>query len=183
LSQNIEHPKISKTTEIITDIFLKNKDARIIIFTQFRDTASLVSKKLNLAGIKSRIFVGQAKKMWGGEVVGLSQKEQKKIIEDFSNGEINVLCATSIGEEGLDIPEVNAVIFYEPVASAIRKIQRAGRTARLMKGKLIILITKKTRDEGFYYASKSREKKMYSIMDNMNENLENKTQRTIEKYF
>jgi len=74
---------------------------------------------------------------------GLSQKEQRKIINEFSAGEINVLCATCIAEEGLDIPEVNAVIFYESVPSAIRAIQRTGRTARLMKGKLILLITKK----------------------------------------
>jgi len=82
---------------------------------------------------------------------GLSQKEQKKIIEEFSAGEINVLVATSIAEEGLDIPEVNSVVFYEPIASAIRSIQRRGRTARLSKGKLIMLITKDTKDEAYYF--------------------------------
>ena len=92
---------------------------------------------------------------------GLSQKEQQEIIKQFSLGEINILCATSIGEEGLDIPEVNAVIFYEPVPSAIRKIQRAGRTARLMPGELIILVTKNTRDEAYYWASFHKEKKMW----------------------
>ena len=115
----------------------------------------------------------QAKKSSSnGESTGLNQKEQKKIISDFSVGELNVLCATSIGEEGLDIPEVNAVIFYESVASAIRKIQRAGRTARLMKGKLIMLVAKKTRDENLYYVSRSREKKMYSAMDEVKISLE-----------
>ncbi len=89
------------------------------------------------------------------------------MIEDFSNGNINVLVATSIAEEGLDIPEVDAVIFYEPVPSAIRAIQRAGRTARLSKGKLIILITKGTRDESFFYASKAREKKMKTAIENI----------------
>ena len=68
----------------------------------------------------------------------MKQSDQKKMIEDFSEGKINVLVATSIAEEGLDIPEVNSVIFYEPIPSAIRSIQRRGRTARLMKGKLIM---------------------------------------------
>ena len=83
------------------------------------------------------------------------------------------MCATSIGEEGLDIPEVNAVIFYEPIPSAIRSIQRRGRTARLMKGKLIILITRNTRDQAFYYASRSREKKMHSAIESIREDLAN----------
>ena len=113
--------------------------------------------------------MGQAKKL----DTGLSQKQQKKIIEDFSEGKINVLCATSIGEEGLDIPEVNAVIFYEPVPSAIRKIQRAGRTARLMRGKIIMLITKGTRDETFYYVSRSKERKMHEAIKETKEDLAN----------
>jgi Fanconi anemia group M protein len=119
------------------------------------------------------MFVGQAKKSFGGLTTGLNQKEQKQIISEFSKGEINVLVCTAIGEEGLDIPEVNAVVFYEPIPSGIRSIQRAGRTARLMKGKLIILITKNTRDESFYYASKSRERKMHKIIGEVKENLEN----------
>ena len=86
---------------------------------------------------------------------------------------MNVLVATSIGEEGLDIPEENAVIFYEPIPSAIRAIQRAGRTARLMKGKLIVLITKKTRDEAYYYVSRRRERKMYSAIDSIKKDLAN----------
>ena len=73
----------------------------------------------------------------------------------------------------MDIPEVNTVIFYEPIPSAIRAIQRAGRTARLMEGKLIILITKDTRDETFYYVSRSREKKMHKIIGEIKEKLKN----------
>ena len=120
------------------------------------DSKSIVEKINEIPGIKAKSFVGQAKK----KDSGLSQKEQKRIITEFSEGEINILCATCIAEEGLDIPEVNAVIFYEPIPSAIRSIQRAGRTARLEKGKLIILITKGTKDESYYYVSKAREKKM-----------------------
>ena len=84
------------------------------------------------------------------------------------------MCSTAIGEEGLDIPEVNIVIFYEPIPSAIRAIQRAGRTARLMKGKLIILITKKTRDEAFFYVARSREKKMHSAIETIRNTLAKK---------
>ena len=175
-----EHPKIKEIIKVVRDEGKKKESLKIIIFTQFRDTANLVSKNINnLKGIKSKVFVGQAKKDGGG----LSQKEQKKIIEEFSNGETNVICATSIGEEGLDIPEVDLVIFYEPVSSAIRSIQRRGRTARLSSGKLIILITKGTKDEFAYYASRSREKKMQKSIEKIKEELSNPKKPAQKKLF
>ena len=189
LSKNKEHPKIEKLVGIIKEEKKKNDNVKIIVFTQFRETAETISKNLNkLKGINSKVFVGQAKKISEGKNTGLSQKEQKKIIEEFSEGIINVLSATCIAEEGLDIPEVNAVIFYEPIPSAIRAIQRAGRTARLQEGKLIILITKKTRDESFYYVSRSREKKMEKAIDEIKEGFKNGNsfnlkQKNIKEYF
>jgi Fanconi anemia group M protein len=168
LARDFEHPKIAELVNIIKDEKNNTQQLRAIVFSQYRDTAVLISKKLNeLEGVKAKIFVGQLKK----KDIGLSQKEQKKTIDEFSLGETNVLCATSIGEEGLDIPEVNLVVFYEPVASAIRSIQRAGRTARLKKGKLIILITRKTRDESFYYVSRRKEKKMHSAIQEIKKEL------------
>jgi Fanconi anemia group M protein len=170
LIKNIEHPKLEELEKIIKQEKLKNDKLKIIVFTQFRDTATIISKKLNkIKEINSKIFIGQTKKA----DIGLSQKEQKKILDEFRLGKINVLCATSIGEEGLDIPEVSIVIFYEAIPSAIRTIQRAGRTARLKKGKLIMLITKKTRDENFFYVSKIREKKMHSAIDSIKKELSN----------
>ena len=169
LTKNHEHPKLNEANKIIKREIELNPSAKIIIFTQFRDTAEILSKNLNeLAGINAEVFIGQASK--AGKK-GLNQKEQKKIIQEFSEGKINILCATCIGEEGLDIPEVNAVIFYEPVASAIRTIQRSGRTARLNKGKIIMLITKKTRDESSFYISKIRERKMKKAIEEVRNSL------------
>jgi len=173
LSKGKEHPKLNQIIEIIKRENSKNKKSKIIIFTQFRDTSSILSKNLNeIPGVVSKVFVGQAKRSNSeGNSTGMNQKEQKKIIEEFSEGKINVLCATSIAEEGLDIPEVNAVIFYEPIPSAIRAIQRRGRTARLMPGKLIMLVTRNTRDETFYYVSRAREKKMHSSITQIKKEL------------
>lgn len=176
LAKGIEHPKLEELFNLIVDEKSKNDKIKILIFAQFRNTASIISNKLNkIQGITSNVFVGQMKKTNQAGNTGLSQKEQKKMIIDFSSGETNVLCATSIGEEGLDIPEVNLVIFYEPVPSAIRKIQRSGRTARLMAGKLIMLITKNTRDETFYYVANAKEKKMHKVIQEIKEEIANKT--------
>jgi Fanconi anemia group M protein len=174
LAKGVEHPKVEELINLIKEEKSKNEKTKVLVFTQFRNTASIISRKINeIDGIKSKVFVGQAKKTGFGKDTGLSQKEQKRMIEDFSSGEINVLCATSIGEEGLDIPEVNMVIFYESVPSAIRKIQRSGRTARLISGKLIMLITKGTRDETFYYVANAKEKKMHKTISDIKEEISN----------
>jgi Fanconi anemia group M protein len=166
-----EHPKIEEIIRIIRDEKNKNSETKIIIFAHFRDTATIISRNINkLSGVKSKVFVGQSKK----EGIGLSQKDQKKIIDEFREKKINILVATCIAEEGLDIPEVNSVIFYEPVSSAIRSIQRRGRTARLSKGKLIMLITKETKDEYSYYASRSRERKMTTQIEKIKKELKTK---------
>lgn len=170
-SMNKEHPKIDVLVSLTKQEFMQNTKSKIIIFTQFRETAHLILKSFSsLPSIKPSIFIGQAKKISTG---GMSQKEQKEIVEKFKLGDINLLITTSIGEEGLDIPEVNAVIFYEPIPSAIRKIQRAGRTARLAPGKLIILVTQDTRDVAHHYASGARERKMHRSIHAIKEELKN----------
>jgi len=177
LSKKLEHPKISELISLIYKEKKQNEKFKAIVFSQFRDTAQIISETMNtIDGIKSKMFIGQAKK----KGFGLSQKDQKQIIIEFINGEINLLSATCIAEEGLDIPEVDAVIFYEPIPSAIRSIQRAGRTARLNKGKIIILITKNTRDESYYYVSRAREKQMNSAIETIRQDMKNKeTQKTL----
>lgn len=166
-----EHPKLEKIKDLVRKELIENPEAKLLLFAQFRETAAAIVRELaNLEGAHPRMFIGQAKKATGG----MSQKEQKEAIESFKEGKINVLCATSIGEEGLDIPEVNAVIFYEPIPSAIRKIQRAGRTARHAPGKLFILVTKGTRDEVNHYASSAREKKMYKTIETIKSDMQRK---------
>ena len=134
-----------------------NKDARIIIFAEYRDTIDSIVEELKSVGIKATRFIGQAKHTGNG----MSQEEQKEVIRKFKDGEFNVLVSTSIGEEGIDIPATSLVLFYEPVPSAIRYIQRRGRTARAgMPGEVIILIMKGSRDEAYYWSSKRKEAKM-----------------------
>ncbi|MDD5191822.1 MAG: DEAD/DEAH box helicase family protein [Candidatus Nanoarchaeia archaeon] len=177
LAKNIEHPKLLELKSIVEEAIKENPKTKIIVFSQYRETGTRICKELNsIPNINAKVFVGQAKKTSDkGVVSGLNQKEQHEIIEEFKQGKINIIISTSIGEEGLDIPEVNSVIFYEPIPSAIRKIQRAGRTARLMKGKLTILITKDTLDEIFYYAAIAKEKRMYKAISSIKDDLDNGT--------
>ncbi len=159
VEKGIEHPKLALLQEIVTKDLGKNKEAKTIIFTQFRDSAEEIVKKLG--EIKTQIFVGQAKK----NGLGFSQKQQKEILDRFRAGEFNVLIATAVAEEGLDIPKVDQVIFYEPIPSAIRSIQRRGRTGRLEKGEVIIMTTKGTRDQAYRWSAHHKEKSMYRHLE------------------
>ena len=167
VQQGIEHPKLPRLLELVEEVIHQNSAAKIIIFTQFRSSAEEVIKKLQSKNISHNIFVGQAKK----NGLGLSQKQQKEIIDRFRAGEFNVLVATSVAEEGLDIPRVDKVIFYEPVPSAIRSIQRRGRTGRLEQGEVTMLITKGTRDEAYRWSAHHKEKRMYRNLEKLRTNL------------
>ena len=172
IAKKLEHPKLLELKSLIEEQIKENPKNKSIVFSQYRDTVIKISKELNvITGINAKVFVGQTKKTKTDS--GLSQKEQQEIMQDFKNGKINIICATSIAEEGLDIPEVNSVIFYEPIPSAIRSIQRRGRTARLMKGKLVILLTNNTLDEIFYYASRAKEKRMHHSIESIKQDLDN----------
>ncbi len=174
IAKNIEHPKLAELKRIAENEIAANPKLKMIVFSQYRETVTKICKTLNsIQGIRARVFIGQARKGESEAERGLTQQEQQEIIKDFSLGKINILSASSIGEEGLDLPEVNVVIFYEPIPSAIRKIQRIGRTARLKAGKVIILLTKKTRDESYYWAAFHKEKKMHGIIQNMQEKFQN----------
>ena len=118
---------------------------------------TLLVNHLNSHGIRLRRFVGQATK---DAEQGLSQKKQIDALRRFRSGEFRVLVATSVGEEGLDVPSTDLVIFYEAVPSEIRSIQRKGRTGRSGAGKIIVFVTKGTSDETFRYVSQSRERAM-----------------------
>jgi len=168
-----EHPKLREITKILkqelgdngqtklsTSRFEDKNDettSKVIVFTQYRDTLEMIHQKLEKEGIKSAKFFGQASK--DGEK-GLTQKQQKAIIKSFRMGEYDVLLSTSVAEEGIDIPAVDLVVLYEPVPSEVRMIQRRGRTGRKRTGRVKVLITEGTRDEGYYWSSIRKENRM-----------------------
>lgn len=153
----VEHPKLEKLKEILKEQFEKNPDSRVIVFTNYRDSAEMLVNELSTLFPVAK-FVGQASR---DNDRGMRQKEQIETIDKFRKGEYKVLVATSVGEEGLDIPSTDLVVFYEAVPSEIRAIQRKGRTGRGREGRIVVLVTKGTRDEAYYYSSMKKERRMY----------------------
>ena len=161
---DLTHPKIDKIISLITEEMEEFNNKKIIIFTQFREMAEFLKNRLqnefkNHLSIEK--FIGQSSKM---NDFGFSQKLQSEILQKFRNDEINVLIATSVAEEGIDIPNVDAIIFYEPVPSEIRLIQRRGRTGRYASGRCYILVTEDTVDIPFYIVARRKEGIMKSVL-------------------
>ncbi|MBW3583204.1 MAG: DEAD/DEAH box helicase [Euryarchaeota archaeon] len=153
-----EDPKVDKVVDAVRVELAVADDPRIIVFANYRDTCERIVQELKrLPGCRPVRFVGQSSRE--GDK-GLTQKEQQEAVRAFRRGEHNVLVATSVAEEGLDIPQTDLVVFYEPVPSEIRAIQRRGRTARHRKGRVLVLMYGGTRDEAYYWAAKRREQSM-----------------------
>jgi ERCC4-related helicase len=156
---DVEHPKLATSLRILREQLQEKPDSRIIVFTNYRDTASALMRFIEKdRNVKAARFVGQSSRL---DDKGLSQKMQTDILEKFRNGVYNVLIATSVGEEGIDIPSTDLVLFYEPVPSEIRSIQRKGRTGRARAGRVVVLMARGSRDEAYYWISDRKEKTMH----------------------
>jgi len=171
LSQHLklEHPKMPLLTQVVESQVKQHPNSKVLVFTQYRDTAShLVNQLTENSALTVERFVGQASKQ---DDPGLSQDQQAEILRNFRDGETNALVATCIAEEGLDIPSVDLVVFYEPIPSEIRYIQRKGRTGRKTAGKAIILAANNTFDIAYLYASRRRVERMRKITSTLNREL------------
>jgi Fanconi anemia group M protein len=169
LQEGLEHPKMDELVSILKENLGFGRMRRAIIFTNYRETARTLADLLNTVnGIRAVRFVGQTNKP---DDRGLTQNEQAKLLTDFKAGKFNILVATQVAEEGLDISECDAVVFYDNVPSAIRFIQRCGRTGRCQPGKIVILVARETKDEAYYYIAKARERKMREVLKEMQEAL------------
>ncbi len=159
--QGVIHPKLLYLLDILDKVDLIN--SRVLIFCNLRATCYAISEALTERGIESKAFVGQGK----GRRGGLSQKKQIALLEAFRNDKFPVLVSTSVLEEGLDVDECNLVIFYDGTASAIRKIQRAGRTGRKQKGRVVVLTTHHTADTTLHYISNAKERRMNILLSDI----------------
>ncbi|KAK4550141.1 hypothetical protein LTR36_003108 [Oleoguttula mirabilis] len=146
----IGHPKLEYLREVVLNHFLDAGDGkqgsnvppsatRIMVFASFRDSTEEICRvlKRNEPMIRPHVFVGQAA---SSSSEGMNQKKQNEVIQDFKSGKYNTLVATSIGEEGLDIGDVDLIVCYDASSSPIRMLQRIGRTGRKRTGKVVLLL-------------------------------------------
>lgn len=156
----VGHPKLSYLCQNLLNHFMdagEGSSTRAIVFSEYRDSAEEIVRALNKHKpmIKATIFVGQADSK---RSEGMKQKQQIETIKKFRSGEFNVLVATSIGEEGLDIGQVDLIVCYDASASPIRMLQRMGRTGRKRAGNITLLLMKGREEEQYRKAKDNYEK-------------------------
>jgi ERCC4-related helicase/ERCC4-type nuclease len=151
------HPKFRRARILLAQTLGIGDGERVIVFTESRDTAETLTDFLS-EHFETERFVGQSDTD-GSD--GMTQREQQDTLERFRAGEFEVLVSTSVAEEGLDVPEVDLVLFYEPVPTAIRAIQRKGRTGRQTEGQVAVLLAEDTRDEAYFWKARQDQKQMH----------------------
>ncbi|KAK1757511.1 ATP-dependent DNA helicase MPH1 [Echria macrotheca] len=160
----IGHPKLSYLCEALVNHFVdagEESSTRAIVFCEYRDSAEDIVQLLNTQPlVRAKVFVGQADSR---KSEGMKQKDQIETIEKFKNGGFNVLVATSIGEEGLDIGQVDLIICYDASSSPIRMLQRMGRTGRKRAGKVLALLMK-GKEQDKFNSSKHNYREMQALI-------------------
>lgn len=142
-------PKLRTLTERLVAHFERAPDSRVIVFVGKRAVVSALCEQLETASecrgiVRAVPFVGRSKRADGGTgagAQGMDQAAQQRAIADFKEGACNVLVATCVAEEGLDIGEVDLIICFDPVNSPTRLVQRMGRTGRAKAGTVQLLLT------------------------------------------
>ncbi|WVR08777.1 hypothetical protein IAU60_005835 [Kwoniella sp. DSM 27419] len=152
-----KHPKMQQTLDLLLAHFAQaeeeeetlgqKNDTRAMVFCSFRGCVLEVVDMLNQHPglLRATKFVGQSQGK-AEEDKGFKQKDQKKTINDFKDGKFNVLVSTSIGEEGLDIGEVDFVVIYDMPKQSIKLLQRIGRTGRKRDGEVHVLMSEGRED-------------------------------------
>lgn len=183
----VGHPKLEYLQSVVMNHFLDAGDGRgasdpsstrVMVFSHFRDSAEEIARvlKRNDPMIRPHVFVGQANSK-GSD--GMDQKKQLDIIEKFQTGIYNTLVATSIGEEGLDIGEVDLIVCYDASASPIRMLQRMGRTGRKRAGNIVVTLMKGKEEDNFVKAKDNYEKMQKEIASGARFNFHDEESRRI----
>ncbi|NWW97224.1 FANCM protein, partial [Rhynochetos jubatus] len=165
------HPKLRKLEEIVIKHFKSwNKgcsgntsvDTRVMIFSSFRDSVQEIAEMLSRLRPVVRVmtFVGHST---GKSTKGFTQKEQLEVVKRFREGGYNTLVSTCVGEEGLDIGEVDLIICFDAQKSPIRLVQRMGRTGRRRQGRIVVILAE-GREERTYNQSQSNKRSIHKAI-------------------
>ncbi|XP_072314496.1 Fanconi anemia group M protein [Eucyclogobius newberryi] len=170
------HPKLEKLEEVVLHHFRQWSEAttglagtvgtRVMIFSSFRESVQEIAAMLNRHAplIRVMTFMGQASA--GKGVKGFTQKEQLEVVQRFRQGGFNTLVSTCVGEEGLDIGEVDLIVCFDAQKNPIRLVQRMGRTGRKRQGRIVVILAE-GREERTYNQSQSNKRSVYkSITSN-----------------
>ncbi|KAM3670552.1 Fanconi anemia group M protein [Ammospiza maritima maritima] len=170
------HPKLKKLEEIVIEHFRSWKqggsdadrsegspgDTRVMIFSSFRDSVQEIAEMLARLSpaVRAMTFVGHSS---GKSTKGFTQKEQLEVVRRFREGGYNTLVSTCVGEEGLDIGEVDLIVCFDAQRSPVRLVQRMGRTGRRRHGRIVVILAQ-GREERTYNQSQCNKRSIHKAI-------------------
>lgn len=147
----IRHEWMTPKLIALKELLREQRDVpnfRGIIFTherQIATTISLIFPRLGVPGINAGPLVGHGQNACSEPMKigmkGMAFHAQEKILQDFRDGSLNLLIATSVAEEGLDFPLCSFVCRYDPPRTLPQYIQSRGR-ARKENSTFVIMLEK-----------------------------------------
>ncbi|KAK1894430.1 Fanconi anemia group M protein [Dissostichus eleginoides] len=171
------HPKLKKLDEVVLQHFKQAESlaeskgpqevsTRVMIFSSFRESVQEIADMLNHHAplIRVMTFMGQASA--GKGVKGFTQKEQLEVMSRFRQGGFNTLVSTCVGEEGLDIGEVDLIVCFDAQKNPIRLVQRMGRTGRKRQGRIVVILAEGREDRTYNQSMSNKRSVDKSIIGN-----------------
>ncbi len=129
VSQTVYHVARNEKFKLLLGILERENPSNAVIFTNTKNAAAGISKRLNANGHSSEFIMGD-----------LRQKKRIRIIDRMKRGELRFLVATDVAARGLHIEDLDMVVNYDLPEDPENYIHRIGRTARVGKeGKAITL--------------------------------------------
>ena len=105
---------------------------KALCFCTDKDHAKFTAESLSTAGLKADYLVS-------GDTEQAKNK-RKEVVNKLRRGEINYLCVVDIFNEGVDIPEIDTVLFLRPTESLTIFLQQLGRGLRLCPEKEVLTV-------------------------------------------
>ncbi|KAL3439242.1 hypothetical protein BDV09DRAFT_203503 [Aspergillus tetrazonus] len=123
--------KVQVLRRRLAEHYRENPETRSLGFTTMRYTALMLLELFNaeIPRLRPGLLIGAQTDDFAGPKI--SCREQFLAVDRFRSGEINCLFATSVGEEGLDIPACNLVIRFDLSNTMIRYVQSRGRARQV----------------------------------------------------
>ncbi|CAI5764915.1 Fanconi anemia group M protein isoform X1 [Podarcis lilfordi] len=172
------HPKLKKLEDVVVEHFRSWKErgdqsapegqpgeTRVMIFSSFRDSVQEIAEMLSQHHPEVRVmtFVGHST---GKSTKGFTQKEQLEVVKRFREGGYNTLVSTCVGEEGLDIGEVDLIVCFDAQKSPIRLVQRMGRTGRKREGRIVVILSEGREERTYNQSQLNRRSLLKAISEN-----------------
>ncbi|NXY45276.1 FANCM protein, partial [Ceuthmochares aereus] len=166
------HPKLRKLEEIVIEHFKSRKmECSVALNWKGEDLRLDIRKKFFMLGVgrpwprlPRAVVVAPSLEMLKARLdEAWSYLIQWEVVKRFREGGYNTLVSTCVGEEGLDIGEVDLIICFDAQKSPIRLVQRMGRTGRKRQGRIVVILAE-GREERTYNQSQSNKRSIHKAI-------------------